>query len=91
MAMCDLKDNGHDIYFVNGRRWAQHRASGEVSDIHRSGGRYELDGELLLGPVPNGAGTSVSPLETAAAGGTRQSAMLNSPKINQPQTMVTWQ
>jgi len=47
LAMCDLEDHGHDIYIVNGRRWAQHRETGEIIDIKRRGGRYEIDVEVV--------------------------------------------
>ena len=46
--MCDLEDHGHDIYIVNGKRWAQHRETGEVIEIKRRGGRYEIDVEVVM-------------------------------------------
>ena len=48
LAMCDLEDNGHDIYIVNGKRWAEHRETGEVININRRGGRYEIDAKVIL-------------------------------------------
>ena len=51
LAMCDLEDHGHDIYIVNGKRWAQHRETGETIEIKRRGGRYEIDVEVV---VPRG-------------------------------------
>ena len=47
-ALCDLEDRGHDVFFVDGRRWARHRESGEVLEIHSRGGRYEIDATVIL-------------------------------------------
>jgi hypothetical protein len=47
-AQCDFEDHGHDVFFVDGRRWARRRESGEVLEMHRRGGRYELDARVIL-------------------------------------------
>ena len=48
LAICDLEDNGHNICIVNGNRYAEHKETGERIKIHRRGGRYELDGDVLV-------------------------------------------
>ena len=59
LALCDLEDHGHDIFFVVGKRWAKRRMSGEVIPTQRRGGKYEIDAIVVLG----GACLSGSPVE----------------------------
>ena len=56
LALCDLEDHGHDIFFVGGKRWAKHRVSGEVIPIQRRGGKYEIDATVVLPSPGNGEG-----------------------------------
>ena len=55
LAMCDLEDTGHNIYIVNGVRYAEHKDTGERIMIHRRGGRYELEGDVVV-PAPGRQG-----------------------------------
>ncbi len=55
LAMCDLIDTGHDVHFVDGVFWAEHRKSHEIINIRRRGGKFEIDAEVML---PNSDPTS---------------------------------
>ena len=56
LAVADLNDKGHDVFFMAGRRgqpgraYAEHVESGEVTPFIRRGGRFELDAVVLDRP-----------------------------------------
>ena len=55
LALCDLVDHGHDFFVVDGIAWIVHRRTNQVIEVHRRGGKFELDAKVKL-PSPNGAG-----------------------------------
>jgi len=55
IALCDIIDHGHDVYFVDGVAWARHRATGEIINFTRRGGKFEIEAEVLL-PSQSGNG-----------------------------------
>ena len=58
LAVCDLNDKGHDVHFMcDGRAWAEHRATGEVTQFERVGGRYEIVAEVVRPSGPPGRGS----------------------------------
>ena len=60
LALCDLVDHDHDVYFVNGMSWAKkHRVSQEVINITRRGGRFEVDCEVIVLASGNGVGRAM--------------------------------
>ena len=65
LAVCDMNDQGQDVYFLAARpgqparAYAQHVSSLAVTDIIRRGGRFEIDAEVLLpNPVTSSSSSS---------------------------------
>ena len=51
--MADMNDKGHDVFFPSvGSAMAMHQASGAMTRIQRTGGRFELDAEVVPTPCP---------------------------------------
>ena len=53
LAVCDLCDHGHDVYFAHtGHAWAEHSVTGAVTPFVRVGGRYEIEATVVLPETP---------------------------------------
>ena len=60
LAVCDLNDRGHDVHFMHdGRAWAVHHRTGQVTNFERAGTRYEIVAEVMQPSVPQGPGSSL--------------------------------
>ena len=48
ISVADMNDKGHDVFFPSkGQAMAVHQASGKVTRIQRTGGRFEIDAEVV--------------------------------------------
>ena len=53
ISVADMNDKGHDVFFPSvGSAMAMHRASGAMTRIQRTGGRFELDADIIFTPCP---------------------------------------